>query len=312
MKPILIILITLFAFSQYSKAQQTYDWEHGAVEGVKLNTVTFRAWLPKSDDPIRGTLILIPGRHGDGRGMAETSDWQEVAESVNFAIMACQFADGDKYLYQNDSDQILCGVVDEALMKLAKLSGHEEIGVAPVAFWGTSAGSNFSSHYCNYKSKRVAAFASSKGTFGPNHINSRAKSYIPMFFAIGKNDRKEWVDVSLKNYNESRNSQSPWTLALHPAEGHGVGKSKALAQAWLTSVLRQRLGLPPNEQRTPSRPSSLSSNKMKPIKVKEGWLGDPETLEIAAYNDFKKRKKEATWLPDENVALAWKAYLISE
>jgi pimeloyl-ACP methyl ester carboxylesterase len=286
-------------------AQKTVDLETGALASAKLETVNYRFWIPEGDGPLNGVLVLIPGRHGDGRGMAEQASWQDVAKDVRFAILACQFSGGDTGHYQSDPDGTLCKAINETVEKLGAENGHPELKEVPLAFWGTSAGSNVSSRYCNYYPERVAAFASSKGTWGPGGEMPNGKDEIPMLFAIGKTDKAEWVETSLKSVEAGREGKTPWTLALHPNEGHGVGNSMSVVYPFLKAAIRLRLGLAPDAPATGLPPKT----RLEKIDVKDGWLGDVETLEIAAYDTFPGKKRKAVWLPDEATAKAWQAYL---
>jgi len=49
--------------------------------------------------------------------------------------------------------------------------------------------------------------------------------------------------------------------------------------------------------------------KLERIDQRQGWLGDPETYEIAPAATYKGSKTKAMWLPDEETAKAWQAYL---
>jgi len=150
----------------------TYDWTAEPLKDVKLETVAFRAWVPETTDPLAGVIVLIPGRHGDGRSMADDARWQQLATEVGFGILACQFTNGDAGLYQSDDKVEVAKAINEAVNEMAKVSGKPELVDAPLAFWGTSAGSNVSSKYCGFFPERVAAFGSSKGTWGPGENTS--------------------------------------------------------------------------------------------------------------------------------------------
>lgn len=299
----------------------TYDWSADPLNAVKLETVAFRGWVPDTTDPLAGVLVLIPGRHGDGRGMADNPRWQQLATDVGFGILGCQFTNGDAGLYQSDDKGDVAKAINEAVKELAKVSGKPELADAPLAFWGTSAGSNVSSKYCGFFPERVAAFGSSKGTWGPGGNSSAKFLEIPMIYAIGANDNPEWVKISVDHFNIGH-GKAPWTLALQPREGHGVEGSLDVIIPFLTSAINQRLGKTTaagsqNESifksELPKIGSSSSPQKskvsLKKLTLRDGWLGDPKSFEIAAYSDFKGSKSQAIWLPDESVALAWQSYM---
>lgn len=41
----------------------------------------------------------------------------------------------------------------------------------------------------------------------------------------------------------------------------------------------------------------------------DGWLGDRETLEIAAFDGFSGEVCEASWFPSMEVAQMWQVYV---
>lgn len=299
----------------------TYDWSADPLKGVQINTVAFRGWVPDSDKPLAGVLVLIPGRHGDGRGMAGDARWQQLATDLGFAILACQFTDGEPFPYQNDARGEVAGCINQAVEELATLSGKEELRKAPLAFWGVSAGSNVSSRYCVFFPERVAAFASSTGTCGPGGETPPKVMEIPMLFAIGAKDKPDWVKSSLDNAGRGQ-GKAPWTIALHKTQGHGVGSSMDVIVPFFMAAVPQRLGVAtagpassgmfkselPNIGSS-SRPSAPSQKSLKKLNLQSGWLGNPETCEVAPYAQYKGTKSKAIWLPDETTALAWQAYL---
>ncbi|MDX2081753.1 MAG: hypothetical protein SFU53_13295 [Terrimicrobiaceae bacterium] len=297
----------------------TFDWSADPLPKVKIETVAFRGWVPDTEKPLAGTLVLIPGRHGDGRGLADQPRWQQLAGDLGFAIIGCQFANGEPYDYQNDGTGEVARAINAAVEKLAEVSGKPELAKAPLAFWGTSAGSNVSMAYCTHFPERVAAVGSSKGTGGPQGATGPKQMEIPMIFAVGGKDKPEWVTGSVENIGRGL-GKAPWTLALQANEGHGVDASLDVIIPFLRSAVEQRLGKKPAtgsssffKSELPnigsgSRPASAKTTFAK-INLRDGWLGDRETFEVATYSDFKGTKAKAIWLPDEATALAWQAYL---
>lgn len=299
----------------------TYDWAAEPLKDVQINTVAFRGWTPEPAKPLAGVLVLIPGRHGDGRGMADDPRWQKLANDLDFAILACQFTDGEPYAYQNDERGEVAKCLNSAVERLGELSGQAELKKAPLAFWGISAGSNVSSRYCVLFPERVAAFASSSGTRGPGGEISAKFLEIPMFFAIGAADKPEWVKASLENAERGQ-GKAPWTVALHKTQGHSVGASLDAIDPFLVATVKQRLGQAAPASSSPSifkseLPKIGSSSQaaagptksLKKISLQSGWLGNPTTYEVAPYAGYKGSKSQAVWLPDEPTALAWQTYL---
>lgn len=298
----------------------TYDWAADPLKEVQINTVAFRGWIPETAKPLSGVLVLIPGRHGDGRGRADEPLWQQLATELNFAILACQFTNGDPYLYQSDAQGEVAKCINAAVEHLSELSGKEELKKAPLAFWGVSAGSNVSSRYCVFFPERVAAFASSSGTCGPGGEISAKSLEIPMFFAIGGKDKPDWVKCSLENAERGQ-GKAPWTVAFQKDQGHGVGKSLDVIVPFLLATVKQRLGIAaaPSQSSSSifkselpnigSHPVASAPKSLKKLSLQSGWLGNPDTCDVSAYSGYKGNKAKAIWLPDEPTALAWQSYL---
>lgn len=299
----------------------THDWGAEPLKEVQINTVAFRGWTPDTSKPLSGTLVLIPGRHGDGRGMADDPRWQKLAGDLGFAILACQFTNGEPFPYQNDAHGEVAKCLNAAVEHLGELAGKPELKKAPLAFWGVSAGSNVSSRYCVFFPDRVAAFASSTGTCGPGGEITPKTMDIPMLFAIGGTDKPDWVKGSLANAERGQ-GKAPWTIALQKTAGHGVGKSMDVVVPFLLATVKERLGVASPSQ-TPksifkselpkigasSHPAAETQKPLKKLSLQSGWLGNPETYDVAACADYKGSKSKAVWLPDEPTALAWQAYL---
>lgn len=240
----LSLLTVIFGIGLSPARAQFQEWKADPLPGVKINTVAFKAWLPTRTEPLRGTLLLIPGRHGDGRNMAADPKWQELGTSVGFAVVGCQFADGDPFLYQNDPQGEVARALSAAVARLAQLSSHPELEKAPLAFWGTSAGSAVATKYSNFFPARTIALASSKGTWGPNSDLPPGKDEIPMFFAIGEKDKPEWVTESKRNIEAGLKRSAPWGYAYHKSEGHEVGKSLDVLRPFLKAAIEQRFLAP--------------------------------------------------------------------
>lgn len=297
------------AFAQY------YEFTGAPLRGVQIETVAYKAWLPETSAALRGTLVLIPGSHADGREMAADPAWQELGASVSFAVLACQFAKGHPYLYQQDERGEVARAINTAVRTLAVQCKHPELALAPLALWGASAGSNVAVRYTDFFPERVAALASSKGTYGAG-MPGQAKAGIPMFFALGMKDNPAWLNASKLNINEGLRRHAPWTVACQKNEGHGDGKSLQVVRPFLKAAINLRLSVSPVSA-TPgffkSAPPSLSkvATPMRSVQITSpsSWFGDPETYAITAAAAFRGDRARAVWLPDEATARAWQAYL---
>ena len=294
MKSILaaLALLTVSAFSQSA------DWDAGPKPSPNLDEAQFRWWAPADAKTVRGVLVFIPGRNGDARSSVGDPDWQALASKQSFAIMGCRLFKPDG-AYQGDPDGSTAKMIEKAVAELSKANAHPEAAKVPLAFWGHSAGSNTSERFAFRNPHRTIAIVSIKGTWGPGDA-TQPKCNVPILCCTGKTDKADWVQTACNNYEEGKKRHAVWTLALHPSEGHEAGATKPLAVAFLNEVITARLGAP----------SALSSGSgLKSLVPTAGWLGAPATLEAAAYSAFQGKKNEATWLPGEATATAWKTYL---
>jgi len=290
------VLVLALLLTSSALAQST-DWDAGENPTAHLERASFRWWVPPDAKTVRGVLVIIPGRNGDARDAVHDADWQALATRQGFALMGCHLFKTDP-TYQSDPDGSTAKTIIKAVDELAKASGHPEAAKAPLAFWGHSAGSNTAERFAFRHARRTLAIASIKGTWGPGDANPQ-KNDVPILCCIGKTDKPEWVETACQKYEAGKQGRAVWVLALHPTEGHGGGATKPLALAFLDEVITLRLG----------EPGGLASSSPKKLSASSGWLGDPETLEIASSSDFRGKKRSATWLPGESTATAWKAYL---
>ena len=140
-----------------------------------------------------------------------------------------------------------------------------------------------------------------------------------MLFAIGGTDKPDWVKCSRENAERGQ-GKAPWTVALQKTQGHGVGKSMDVIVPFMLATVKQRLGLVAPSQSSSSvfkselpsigsHPAASTQKTLKKLSLQSGWLGNPDTYEVAAYAGYKGSKSKAIWLPDEPTALAWQTYL---
>lgn len=298
-RTLLLSLAALSAAPAAISPTDPTDWSAEKAPSPHLAEAQFRWWAPDGLEHIRGILVLIPGRNGDGRNAVNDPQWQELAAAHDFALVGARLFNPDGS-YQLDPDGKTTATIEKALADLGEANGHPEAARAPIAFWGSSAGANTANYFSARNPRRVLAIASIKCPNGHGNPD-RPRTQIPILACVGKNDKPEWVKTSMEYYEEGKQSRGVWTLALHPTEGHGGGSAKPLAVAFLNEVIPLRLAPTPAVRGGVTNLQSLS--------VQSGWLGDPETLEVAPAGEFKGSKRRAVWLPGPATAEAWQSYL---
>lgn len=284
------------------------EWDAGPVSGANLKNAQFRWWAPDLKT-LRGVIVLIPGKNGDGRGLVDRPLWQSLATELQMGLVACHLSNPeDPATYQSDPTGDVAKTINTAVEKLAAQNNHPELKKAPLVLWGHSAGACVGEVYASRFPERVLAVVGSKGPRGPGQL-SNGKDDIPFLLIIGQKDKDEWVKGSLAAYRAGEARNAVWTLALHPTQGHQSSGADELITAFLRATVPQRLGLSSTGSSFGS--STSSSSRPKRLPTTGAWLGDPETYDVAPSASFKGKKKTAIWLPDEATALAWQAFLKS-
>jgi len=313
MKTRFLLLYSLFAAfllpATLSSQTSAPEWDAGPKPNQYLDIAIFRWWSPPEVTQLKGALLIIPGRNGDARNSVNDAEWQALASRIGFALIGCHLKQDTGGKYQSDPDGSTAKVINEAVNQLAASHGHAYLKDPPLAFWGTSAGSNTAERYSQFYPKRVVAIACIKGTWGPGGWQ-KDKADIPWLVCVGKTDKPDWVGTALKYYEEGKSNRAAWTLALHPTEGHSTGNTKPLAIAFLEDAVKLRL---PATNTGGGLGGSTASRSKSPglekITLTDGWIGDIETKKATEYKEFRGKRKDATWLPGEATAKAWMTYL---
>jgi len=309
MKLCVLICLALCGFMSGLAAEQLVEnpaeWDAGPVVGAALDKAQFRWWAPAGAQKLTGVIVLIPGRNGDGRALADDPAWQQIATSLNVGLMGCfLYGEKDFFKYQSDPTGDVAKTINDAVEKLALQNGFKDMKRTPLVFWGHSAGACVNEVYASRFPERVAAVINLKGPRGAGSLVS-GKEDVPFLIIVGKNDKPDWVKSAVDSFDAAQRKNSSWTLAVQPSEGHEQGNSLDLIRAYLQAVIPLRIGLPPI-----GTPTSTSSRPRKLVRT-QGWLGDPETYEASSYAAFTGKKRSAIWLPNEATALAWQSFLRS-
>ncbi len=282
----------------------TSEWDAGTLpKSVGLELAKFVWWAP-SEVKVRGVLVLVPGRGGDGRGMARNREWQAWATANKFGLLGCFLKNpaDEPYTYQHDPDGAISNLINKAVNAVLE-DNKVDLKNPPLCFWGHSAGGNVSHNYSANHPERVVGAVLTRSPGGPGRM-APGKEAVPLLVLVGGQDKPDWVKGATENYEKGLAQNALWTMALHPKEGHGVGKTQELSAAFLSAAVRLRL--------PESGPFDKEKGKPKKLSRQAGWLGDTESLEVAAATQFKGKKRFATWLPDETVAKIWQSYLRGE
>ena len=290
-----------------SPVASTADYDAGTLpKAAGLVSAKFRWWSPPAT-PVRGVLVLLGGRDEDSRGMVGQKEWQTLATQTHFGLVGVQFINPPDNLYefQEDPGGVISDLLNKAVDALLTKSG-QKLKDPPLAFWGHSAGGNITQQYMSRHANRVVGAVLMRATGGPGGL-APGKDDVPTLICVGGKDKPEWVKDALANYEKGHKVRADWTLALNPGEGHEVGKTQPLALAYLLAAINARL--PPAPAASVFAGNSASPVTLLRLNKQTGWLGDPTSYEVAAYDKFEGKKQDAVWLLDEVSAKAWQAYL---
>ncbi len=276
-------------------APVTLDYEVPAQ--ATFTTAAFRFWCPAYKDSVRGVIVLVPGLDGDGRGMLDAVGWQNLARKYRLALVACYMMGGNYYNAPRGTGDALL----EAIRNFAEKSGHTDMARAPLLLYGESAGGQFDYDFVLWKPERVMAFVVNKGGYYNQDEPDSRTCATPGLFFLGKTDSDLRINAITAIWTTGRHLGALWALAPQPNSGHEFSRTPPVAQAFFDAVLKARL---PDDTLASDGPPP-----MKAIEEKQGWLGDLTTHEIRDASTDSEPDHKAAWLPDQNSAMVWKAFV---
>jgi pimeloyl-ACP methyl ester carboxylesterase len=263
-----------------------------------ITKTAFRFWSPAYAQPVRGVIVLVPGLNGDGRGMLNDRNWQTLAQKYRLALVSCFMQGKDYHNAANGTGDALL----QAIGQFADKAGHSEIKKAPLLLYGESAGGQFDYSFALLHSERVMAFVVNKGGFYTGADADSRMYAVPGLFFLGMADTQERIDAITGIWTAGRKRGALWALAPQQRSGHEFSKTAAPSRVFFESVLKRRL---PDD----SLASGDDPPPMKSIDEAQGWLGDLTTHDIRDASTDSNPDRKAAWLPDEDTAKAWKAFV---
>ena len=280
--------------------------------GNNFEKAEFRLWIPNEVKTIKGILVLVPGSNGDGRPWVEISNWQKVIErskqnisptlwhniaiSHDFALLGCYFTDKhhenmfiEKYAKVDEgSGQALLTALD----KFAEISGHSEIGKAPIALWGISAGGQCNYEFSCWKPERVIAYVLNKGGIYYTALVSNEARKVPGIFFVGEKDSPYRNNIIKGIFTVNRRAMALWTLIEEPGAVHEFGVSLEVSKTYFDEVIPLRLPL-------------KVGGKLRDLNLEEGYIGDHKTGTYSHYDVEKTKDSPTSWIPTEKIAKIW-------
>jgi pimeloyl-ACP methyl ester carboxylesterase len=193
-----------------------------------------------------------------------------------------------------------------ALEDFAGQSGHPEIATVPWALWGHSGGGIWADVMSTLHPDRIAAVWMRSGSAFmfrgraefPQPEIPEAVYRIPSMCNPGVKEKPNapWSGT-LATFLEYRAKGAFIGFAPDPRTGHECGDSWYLAIPFFDTCLAMRL------------PDKAGDAKLKPVDSSGAYLASWRDGEPVPACSYQSDPKEAVWLPNEAVALAWAQYI---
>ena len=275
---------------------QTFDVDRPP--GANFDKAQFRLWLPETTESIKAVLVLVPGSNGDGRDQVDLPLWRALASELDLALVGLHFTDKPhEAMFIEHYIDVRRGSGDaflSALTELAQLSGHLEIGNAPLLLWGMSAGGEFNYEFALWRPERVAAFVVNKGGIYYSALAPDAAWSVPGLFFIGDEDLAFRNDILRGIFSVNRRAGALWALIEQAGVGHAVSGSDLIAASFYREVLKSRLD------------PTGASHGMRELDIDDGYFCDPGTLRCIPAVGAETPREPISWLPTEVSAQAWR------
>jgi pimeloyl-ACP methyl ester carboxylesterase len=282
----------------------------------------YRLWIPKDVKVLRGVIIKQHGCGGDATteiGLSHANDlqWQALALKHQLALLGTKFPTDyqTKGRYLDDpcnSWALIDRGSEKALLtafhQFAQKAQHPELDKVPWVLWGYSGGADWAMQMAQKYPERTIAMVLARGgavlvsdteesSLILNAKISSAFLKVPVLFALGEKDphTEEAVKIPEKIFYQYRKAGAVWAIAKESEAGHANAETRLLAIPFLDAILSARL--------------TASEGILHSIDSTQGWLGNPTTHTIAPIAEYEGNPLEAAWLPNEETAHKWQAYI---
>jgi hypothetical protein len=260
--------------------------------------VDYRMWIPADTATLKGVFVVQHGCSDSGIPYARDPEWQALAAKHDLALLIPDFLTGDKpceywALINYGSGKAFF----KALQQFAALSGHPELQEVPWVLAGHSGGADWAAQMFQQYSERTIAMVGARcGGFLFFGVNPTILN-VPVLFSLGADDphSDECVELPKTVFHKYRSAGALWTLAVEAETGHEIGRSQSFILSYLDAILPMRL--------------PVNDFSLRPVDQENSWLGNLTTYEIAPASNYQGNPQEATWLPNETIALQWQKHV---
>ncbi|MEM1157510.1 MAG: hypothetical protein AAGH72_04570 [Verrucomicrobiota bacterium] len=272
---------------------KTYDSIPQGRSGANYLQAAFRCWVPETEEPLRGALVMLDGQNGDGRVYTDDKTLRERCEEWNFALVGCYFT-GDADHFYSEARRGSGLALENALRDFADQSGKREMDNLPLALIGFSTGAQFAFGMTCFKSNDVIAFVADKGAFFISRPDAGTFE-TPGLFLVGERDEAtKSFENTFKIFKRGKERRALWAMHTEKRQKHEPAERQVqeLYLDFIHSVIATRMD--------PTRPFA----KPRQIRADSGVYLNRKTGEITPRDNRKAEEApDWSWLPDQELAL---------
>lgn len=293
-----------------------------ANNGSYSGLTDFRIYTPPAIETprIRGVILIMPGSSGDFRFFAQETVFQEAARALGFAIIANDQAGG----YFSITESHARAGLNNILSAAAEVTGRRELVNAPIILSGFSLGGIMSTALSGRVPERTISIIAHKGANDYASNSPEVYRYVQQLWIPGSADKNPQVGPAmLRNkfpaYRGPSNPSGEAAFAVDWRSDHGVVEVPnnpiwSMTWTWIAETIAQRY---PEDAVPSTLPDSPLVLRNQPLDA--GWLGERSYvtssvgadhsafLNIAPYDAYPGDKANASWLPTETAARAYRA-----
>lgn len=332
MKSFKIIIFLCFSFccsniSTSATFDTSTNWLETSISGdISQQSRVFRVWVPDSLVDVNGAIFFWPGDGQHWEYRASDPKFQAVAESLDFALIGIGSSGTFGIYFPAENEKALLHMMQAA----ANASGHPELAAAPHMHTGFSRGAWTSAFNGQHASERIIAYAPIRGassSFYSFGVWPETVCKIPGIFLPGGREPNSLCKCSVVEdvFEELRGNDYPAAFAVDRGIGHDpdAGQSWEMGLYYMAETCRKRVDL------TGGWPAVTNGFVTLPnLALTNGWLVQSEDFntnganntsiqsypfpDIAPYNAYTGDVANASWLPSEGAAMAYRAFAATD
>lgn len=274
-----------------------------APQATNIQFGDFALHVPANVNHVRGILMALGGPNTQGFALGTPfgappavegalqelgAMFRDLAAERGLAILGSGRMGPTAYPNEPASDQLLL----DAIAQAATLTGRTDLLDAPLLLYGMSGGGPEATGFTQRNPERVLAlFLKVPVSAGP--LTGQAL-HVPAYMVLAELDA--FVDNTMLSatFEAHRAAGAPWAMALEPGVPHHLlsPAQRELTVDWMRAILPLGIAGP---------------FRQNPPQV--GWLGDPETGQIAPARTFAGDRSAASWFPTRPLAVQWAVFI---